>query len=152
MITHHVSTHGLGATEHSPERIREAIYAVESLFSQAGTIPLIEPKHMFVPGLYFREFQMGEDTYLTGKLHAQDDGLVIASGKVTFKTENEERTFEGPCMVTVKANTKPLLYAHTHVVFYSAHSNPDDTQDLEVIESRVVIPNQIGCQNKEELR
>ena len=152
MITHHVSTSGLGATEPTKDRVREGIYAVEAVFSQMETIPLIEPKHMFVPGLYFREFQMAEDTYLTGKLHAQDDGLIIASGKVTFLTENGKCTYEGPCMVAVKANTKPLLYAHTHVVFYSAHSNPDDTQDLAVIESRVVAPNMIGCQPQEVLK
>ena len=151
LITHHVSTSGHEAKDPTPSEIQAAIYATEAAFAQMETLPLIEPKHMFVPGLYFREFQMAEDTFLTGKLHAQDDGLVIASGKVTFITPDERRTFEGPCMVTVKANTKPLLYAHTHVVFYSAHSNPDDSRDLAVIESRVITPNALGCYPKEVL-
>jgi hypothetical protein len=152
MITHHMSTIGFGAREIPKELIREGIYKIESAFAKMDTIPLIEPSHMFVPGLYFREFQMEADTYLTGKLHAQDDGLIIARGVVTFLTENEKCTYEGPCMVTVKANTKPLLYAHTHVVFYSAHSNPDNTQDLEVIETRVVTPNCLGIQPQEVIR
>jgi len=149
-ITHHISTSGIGAKDFTPEDVDEAIYQAEQYF-ETISIPLIEPKHMFVPGLYFREFQMAAETFLTGKLHAQDDGLIIASGKVTFITKDERRTFEGPCMVTVKANTKPLLYAHTHVVFYSAHSNPDDTHDLDLIESRVITPNEIGCKPKQEL-
>ena len=150
LITHHVSQSGFGAVEHEPEQIQDAIYAVEAFFSQHA-IPLIPAEHMFVPGLYFRRFEMAEDTYLTGKIHAQDDGLIVAQGKVTFKTGHETRTIEGPCMVTVKGGTKPLLHAHTHVVFFSAHLNLDDSQDMDVIESRVVIPNELGCKPVEVL-
>ena len=153
MITHHVSTSGEGITDLSSEEIDDIIYSAEGEFAVSPfVIPLIEPKHMFVPGLYFREFHMEENTYLTGKLHAQDDGLVVASGKVTFITKDSKKTIEGPCMLIVKANTKPLLYAHTHVVFFSAHANPDDTQDLDVIESRVVIKNILGCKPNLELK
>lgn len=150
MITHHVRQSGFGVTEHEPQQIQDAIYAVETMFSQHA-IPLIPAEHMFVPGLYFRRFEMAEDTYLTGKIHVQDDGLIVAQGKVTFMTGEETRTIEGPCMVTVKGGTKPLLHAHTHVVFFSAHLNLDDTRDLEIIESRVVVPNELGCKPLEVL-
>jgi len=149
MITHHVSGSGIGVREHSKEEIRAAIYAAEVILSDDRyRIEMIPPEHMFVPGLYFRRFEMAEGTYLTGKLHANDDGLIVAQGKVTFHTENGSVTMDGPCMTMVKANTKPFLYAHTHVVFFSAHLNPDDTQDIELIESRVIIHNALGCQNE----
>lgn len=151
-ITHHIGFYGVGCCEMSKEAIRASIYEAEALMASSETVPLIPAEHMFVPGLYFRRFEMAEGTFLTGKLHARDDGLIVASGKVTFCTENGNMTIEGPCMTTVKANTKPLLYAHTHVVFFSAHSNSDDTQDIAVIESRIITPNAIGCQNQEVLR
>ena len=152
LITHHVSRSGYGARYREPEDIRAAIYAVEGLISQVSDRELIPAEHMFVPGLYFRKFEMEADTWLTGKLHAQDDGLIVAEGKVTFHTENESVTMKGPVMTTVKANTKPLLYAHTHVVFFSAHLNLDNTRDMAVIESRVVTPNEVGCQPVEVLQ
>lgn len=148
MITHHESESGIGVKQHTREEIRAAIYAAESILNdEKYKIELIPPEHMFVPGLYFRRFEMSEGTYLTGKLHANDDGLIVAQGKVTFHTENGSVTMEGPCMTTVKANTKPFLYAHSHVVFFSAHLNPDDTHDLDEIEKRVIIKNEIGSQN-----
>ena len=148
---------GFGVAERSPEEIRAMIYTAEAGFAGDGfhdmvQIPLIPAEHMFVPGLYFRCFKMAKDTFLTGKLHANNDGLIVAQGKVTFITEHGTRTLEGPCMTTVLANTKPLLYAHTDVVFYSAHLNLDNSRDMELIESRVVTHNQAGRQNREVLR
>ena len=146
MITHRVGEAGFGAVEHDPDKIRRAIYQAESMMSQLGPIDLIPAEHMFVPGLYFRKFEMDADTFLTGKIHTQDDGLIVAQGTVTFLTEDGLRTITGPCMTTVKGGVKPLLHALTHVVFFSAHLNLDDTQDLALIESRVVTPNVLGCE------
>lgn len=146
MITHQMEETGFGAVERDPDKIRRAIYQAEKFMSQNDPIDLIPAEHMFVPGLYFRKFEMEAETFLTGKIHAQDDGLIVAQGTVTFLTEDSLRTMTGPCMTTVKGGVKPLLYASTHVVFFSAHLNPDDTQDLALIESRVVIPNVLGCE------
>lgn len=146
MITHRVEESGFEAVEHDPDKIRRAIYQAESMMAQVGPIDLIPAEHMFVPGLYFRRFEMEAETFLTGKIHAQDDGLIVAQGTVVFLTENGMRTITGPCMTTVKGGIKPLLYAVTHVVFFSAHLNLDDTQDLALIESRVVIKNECGCE------
>lgn len=144
MITHRVTESGFGAVEHDPDKVRRAIYQAESLIMQTGPIDLIPAEHMFVPGLYFRRFEMAAETFLTGKIHAQDDGLIVASGTVSFLTEDGLRTMTGPCMTVVRGGVKPLLYASTHVVFFSAHLNLDDTQDMEVIEHRVVVPNVVG--------
>lgn len=146
MITHRVEESGFGAVEHDPAKIRRAIYQAESLIAQTGPIDLIPAEHMFVPGLYFRRFEMAAETFLTGKIHTQDDGLIVASGTVSFLTEDGLRTMTGPCMTVVRGGTKPLLYATTHAVFFSAHLNLDDTQDLALIESRVVTPNVLGCE------
>lgn len=151
MINHRVSESGFGAVEHDPGKVRRAIYQAESLMSQLGPVDLVPAEHMFVPNLYFRRFEMEAETFLTGKIHAQDDGLIVASGTVSFLTEDGLRTMTGPCMTTVRGGTKPLLYALTHVVFFSAHLNLDNTQDLALIESRVVTPNTVGCEPKKEL-
>jgi len=142
---------GFGAVDHDPEAIKRAIYQAESIMAKVGPIDLIPAEHMFVPGLYFRKFEMEEDTFLTGKIHTNDDGLIVAQGTVQFLTEHGLRTITGPCMTTVKGGTKPLLFALTHVVFFSAHLNLDNTQDMELIESRVITPNVIGCEPTKEL-
>lgn len=150
-VTHKVKESGFGARDYEPAEVRALIYAVERFIAATTDIDPLPPEHMFVPGLYFRCFRMAKNTFLTGKLHSQDDGLIVASGRVTFVTEHETRVLEGPCMVTVKANTKPFLYAHTDVVFYSAHANPDNSTDLIEIENRVITPNAIGVENMEVL-
>lgn len=150
MITHHVSLSGYGVEQHDSAEIRAAIFAVEKAIAQSETMEF-NTEHMFVPNLYFRRLDLPAGSINTGKLHAQDDGLIIAKGKVTFITEHGPRTFVGPCMTTVKANTKPLVYAHEDTVMFSAHLNLDNTQDLALIESRVVIPNELGYEPKEVL-
>jgi len=152
MITHRVSTAGFGVQEYSQEEKRAAIFAAEGLILQAREAQItIEPEHLFVPGLYARKIVLPAGSWNTGKLHAQDDLLIIAKGRVTFYTEHGSRTLEGPCMTTVPANTKPLVFAHEETWMFSAHPNPDNSTDLEKIEGRVVIPNELGCMPKEVL-
>jgi hypothetical protein len=88
-----------------------------------------------------------KNSVLTGKIHVHDDLLVIATGIVSFKNENEERLFdasERPIMTVVKANTKPVLFAHTDSWMFNAHSNFNRHETPEEMENEVIIPNTPG--------
>ena len=149
MITHLVSQAGYGVQEHTPEEIREAIFAIEQRICEAPNRIGFEGEHLFVDAakIYARSMFLPKGTINTGKLHAHDDLLIIARGKVTFFTEHGRRTFdatERPVMTTVKAMTKPVVYAHEDSWFFSAHSNPNGNSTVEQMESELVVPNEEG--------
>jgi len=148
MIIHHVHQSGYGVEDAPAEKIRTAIYQAEKIIASVppGTeaVDCSPTKHLFVHGVYAREVFLPAGSWNTGKLHAHEDLLIIAKGRVTFYTENGATTLEGPCMTTVKAMTKPLVHAHTDVWMYSAHANPHGHTDPEAMERESVVPNEIG--------
>ena len=148
MITHHVSQTGFGVEEIPPERIRAAIFQAEKIIASVPpgteTVDCSPTKHLFAPGIYAREVFLPAGSWNTGKLHAHDDLLIIAHGRVTFYTEHGATTLEGPCMTLVRALTKPLVHAHTDVWMYSAHANPNGHTDPDAMERECVVPNEIG--------
>lgn len=142
MITHHpLDSSGIGASDKpAPTVVDQAIHSMEAIICDLpGEKVSLEPINHFVPGLYVRELRMPAGTILTGKYHRQKDILILAQGQATFLTKDGQRTLSAPCVTTVEADTKPIINCITDVVFVSAHANPDDTQDMEVIEKRVVI-------------
>lgn len=150
MITHVVSHSGLGAEMFEPAKVRQAIFNAEALIVSGppGTIPVdcSPTKHLFIKdaGIYAREVFLPAGSWNTGKLHAHDDLLIIAQGTVVFVTENGKTTLEGPCMTTVNAMTKPLVYAETDVWMYSAHCNPNGNTKPEEMESELIVANDPG--------
>jgi len=154
MITNKISESGFGVKDRSKEEIQAAILQAEIFFASQ---PIenhiqIEAKHYFVNGLYIREIFLPKDSFNTGKYHIQEDILIIARGKVTFFTEHGQRTLEGPCVTKVHANTKPCVFAHEDTVMISAHANPDNTQDIDLIESRIIVPNELADRSSEVIR
>lgn len=154
MITTVVSKSGYGVEDRNPDKIQAAILNLEAACAalpEDEKIP-IEPIHYFAPGLYVREIHLPAGSINTGKYHIHDDILIIAKGTCTFITEHSEKTYEGPCVAIVKAETKPAVWAHTDVVMISAHVNADDSRDIELIENRIVHQNQAGQHFQEVLK
>jgi len=153
MIVHRVSQAGFGAVEYSPDEIRDAIYAMETAIDQYPEKIGFENEHVFVNSIYGRSMFQPAGTILTGKLHANDDLLIIARGKVTFVTENGQITYDAtdrPIMTVVKANTKPFLFAHEDTWFFSAHPNPNGNTTHEQMEKELITPNKPGFKPENE--
>jgi len=142
-----VSESGFGVREVAPEEIKRAIYAVEKAIDLMPDKIGFLTEHKFVHDVYARLIFVPKNSILTGKIHVHDDLLVIASGIVAFKNEHEERLFDAsqrPIMTVVKANTKPVLFAHTDSWMFNAHSNFNRHETPEEIEKEVIVPNRPG--------
>jgi len=151
MIIHRVSQAGFDVREYTPEEIDKAIYEMESAIDKYPDKIGFENEHVFVNGIYGRSMFQPAGTILTGKLHANDDLLIIAKGKVTFVTKNSHVTFDAtdrPIMTVVKANTKPFLFAHEDTWFFSAHPNPNGNTTHEQMEVELITPNKPGIMNE----
>jgi len=142
-----ISESGFGVREITPDEIKTAIYAVEKAIDLLPDKIGFHTEHKFDHDIYARMIFVPKNSVLTGKIHVHDDLLVIMSGIVAFKNENEERLFdasERPIMTVVKANTKPILFAHTDSWMLNAHSNFNRHETPEEIEKEVIIPNEPG--------
>jgi hypothetical protein len=142
-----ISESGFGVREVTPDEIKTAIYAVEKAIDLLPDKIGFHTEHKFVHDIYARMIFVPKNSVLTGKIHVHDDLLVIATGIVAFKNENEERLFdasERPIMTVVKANTKPILFAHTDSWMFNAHSNFNGHKTPEEMENEVIIPNTPG--------
>ena len=143
MITHRISNSGYGVRGFTQDEIREAIFAVEGIISQGEQVK-IEEDHFFSEGLYTRTIHIPKGTLFTGKLHAREDLLIIVSGDITIYTENGECRVKGFKVMKVSAGTKPLAFAHEDTIALNVHRNPDNLQDLDLLEEKLIIPNKLG--------
>lgn len=96
--------------------------------------------HRFAAGLYCREITIPADTLMTGKVHRAEHVSIMLSGDMTVLTEEGMRRVQGPQVFISPAGTKRVGYAHSEVRWVTVHVNADDTQDVPLIESRLVEP------------
>jgi ABC-type microcin C transport system permease subunit YejE len=142
-----ISESGFGVREITPDEIKSAIYAVEKAIDLMPDKIGFHTEHKFVHDIYARMVFCPKNSILTGKIHAHDDLLVIMSGVIAFKNENEERIFdasERPIMTVVKANTKPVIMIYEDSWVMNALSNFNRHETPEDIEKEVIIPNEPG--------
>jgi quercetin dioxygenase-like cupin family protein len=125
--------------EDRPEVTREHIERLEGYLAALPQVS-IPPVHRFAPGLYVREIAIPAGTLMTGKAHLTDHVSIMLSGRMTVRTEQGMQTLEGPNVFISPAGTKRVGYAHTDVRWVTVHRNDDDTQDIQLIESRLVEP------------
>jgi hypothetical protein len=98
--------------------------------------------HHHCKGVYTRQFLLPAGTYAVGKMHAQENMFVIVSGDVSISTDEGVMRIQAPFMCVTKPGTKRVAFAHTDTVMLNFHANPDDVQDMEVLEARYVIPHE----------
>lgn len=148
-ITHHVGQAGFGVEEPTRGEVRGIIFAAEDIICKSPNRIGFDTEHLFVDEaqIYGRSMFLPKNTWNTGMIHVHDDLLIIARGKVTFRTEHGQRTFdatERPIMTTVKGRTKPLVFAHEDTWLFSAHTNLNGNTTPEEMASELVIPNEEG--------
>lgn len=118
----------------------KAIDAVEAniLAQEQVEIPL---KHLFTPGLYVREIFIPKGTVLTSKLHKTEHPFMVSMGCISVFTEAEgEVMIKAPYTGVTKPGTRRIIYAHEDTFFTTFHPNPDNCEDLEELESRIIEP------------
>lgn len=95
-------------------------------------------KHLFAPGVYVRHIFMKKGTIAIGKIHRHEHVAIMPFGDTTIMTEDGVERLTGFNSFVTRPGIQRALYMHEDTVFITVHHNPDDGQDLEVIEDYVI--------------
>lgn len=93
--------------------------------------------HHFAPGLMSRTILILAGTCLTGAAH-RSAHLNIAHGDITVWTDTGMRRLTGYHVLPAKAGVKRVGLAHADTHWTTVHANPDDCQDIDELERRLV--------------
>lgn len=119
------------------ETRRAAMSHLEEAMSKCPQVeqPL---EHNFVPGLYARKIFNPKGSLIVTKEHKQANFSFVLQGRLGVITEDGMKTLEAPAFFATQPGTKRVLYAQEDTVFVTVHPNPDSTEDLAVLESRII--------------
>ena len=118
----------------------------------AGDNKLCPLKHTFVHGVYVREMKAKKETIIVGKIHQYDHVTFLLSGKLLVATENGTEEFIGPCYFKSVAGLKRVGYVIEDVVWINIHPNPTDTEDLEILEEKLIAKNYLEYEQNKKLK
>ncbi len=100
--------------------------------------PNIPIEHMFMEGVYVRKMTMFKDTVVLGAIHHHKHICFLLKGNLTVRSEEGLINYVAPCFIIAEPGNQRLLYAHEDSEWYNIHANPDNGEDTEEIESRIV--------------
>lgn len=124
-------------TAATPEARREAIGALEEAMA---AYPQIEQPltHHFNEGQYAREIFNPKGSLIVTKTHKQGNFSFIPRGRLLVISEEGQKELTGGMFFATKPGTKRFIYALEDTVFVTVHPNPDNCEDLEILESRII--------------
>lgn len=112
----------------------DAIEAAIAEMPQAS-LPL---NHTFAGGIYLREIFLPAGTLLTSRIHLQEHPYLVTQGVVSVWSEEDGSvTIHAHHSGVTKPGTRRILYAHTDVIWVTAHLNPTNETDPDEIVRRV---------------
>ena len=118
----------------------------------AGDNKLCPLKHTFAHGVYVREMKAKKETIIVGKIHQYDHVTFLLSGKLLVTTENGTEEFIGPCYFKSVAGLKRVGYVIEDVIWINIHPNPTDTEDLEILEDKLIAKNYLEYEQNKKLK
>jgi hypothetical protein len=97
-------------------------------------------RHVFTPGIYTREIFLPAGYVLTGRIHRHEHPNFLMAGVVDVFTEDGglER-LEAPMWTVSPAGTKRVVSVIEDAIWVTIHANPDNTESIEELESRITI-------------
>lgn len=121
----------------TPEARRGGINALEQAMAQH---PQVEQPvtHHFNEGQYAREIFNPKGSLIITKTHKQGNFSFVPRGRLVVITEDGQKELKGGQWFATKPGTKRFIYALEDTVFVTVHPNPDNCQDLQVLESRII--------------
>jgi hypothetical protein len=95
--------------------------------------------HRFTSGLYIREIFNPAGTLITTRIHKTEHPYVVLKGKASVFVPGEGvKHITAPYMGITKPGTRRVIFVHEDVIWVTFHPNPDNTQDLDAIEERLI--------------
>lgn len=101
--------------------------------------------HTFLPGVYERKIVVPPWTVLTGAEHKIPYRVRLESGTIAVTTDDGVKTLTGPCEFEAPAGTQRAgRVFEDEVVWVDVYDNPDDCQDIAVLEDRLYVVPEYG--------
>lgn len=121
----------------TPETRREAINGLETVMA---SLPQVEQPlaHHFNDGQYAREIFNPKGSLIVTKTHKQGNFSFIPWGRLLVISDEGQRELTGGMFFATKPGTKRLIYALEDSRFVTVHPNPDNCEDLGILESRII--------------
>lgn len=117
---------------------QDDILRIQDELLKGDTIP-DETEHYFADGVYARLMKAPTNTYVIGKAHRTAHISILLKGKISVTKDDGTVTYmEAPAIYVVPPGKKKMAYVIEEMWFVNIH--PTDTEDLDAIESRVIIP------------
>lgn len=117
----------------------------------------VEPPlhHHFAPGVYMRQMDAKEGTWVASKMHRTEHMNILLKGAVSLITEDGIKTLYAPTVVKSMPGTKRIGYFHEDSSWLTIH--PTDETDVNQLEDDLCVPEEdidnflasIGYKNRE---
>lgn len=95
--------------------------------------------HNFAPDIYIREIFMPADTVVIGHKHLTEHFNVILKGKCRVMIGDVVEELTAPCTFISGAGSQKIVNVLEDCIWQTVHSNPDNENNIETLESRYVI-------------
>tara|TARA_R100000935_G_scaffold58460_1_gene95692 strand:+ start:1949 stop:2401 length:453 start_codon:yes stop_codon:yes gene_type:complete len=131
---------------------KQLLSIADDKYIKTGDNDLFPLKHSFAHGIYVREMKMDKETFVIGKIHKHDHIWFLLSGYLIVATENGTEEYKAPCYVKAPAGSKRAIYAVEESIWVNVHTNPDNIQDLEVLEKEIIAKNYLEYEEFKQLK
>ena len=123
-------------TEEYHQKIDDLERAILTQPQDIIDMPLL---HHFADGVYIRQIFNPAGTLITTKIHKTNHAFAVMTGRVSVYIPGEGvQHIQAPYMGITKAGTRRVIYVHEDTIWVTFHANPDDGQDIQAIEDRII--------------
>lgn len=135
---------------------QEDIYSAEKVIAELPRQGGESYEHYFADGIYGRVMKIPADSYATGKAHRTEHLTILLKGSLAITLDDGTVVVkEAPAVMVTPAGKKKMVYCAEETWVMNVHAT--ESQDLEVIESQVIIPEQehrmlLETQRSKEMR
>ena len=128
----------------TPEVMRQKVVALQDELLQMPQADIVTT-HTFLPGVYERKITVPPWTVLTGAAHKTDYRVRLEKGTIAVNVGTEVKVLTAPCEFDAKAGEQRAgRVFDDEVVWVDIYPNPDDCQELSVIEDRLYVVPECG--------
>lgn len=128
----------------TPELMRQKVVALQDALLEMPQTDIVTT-HTFLPGVYERKITVPPWTVLTGAAHKTDYRVRLEKGTIAVNRETEVVVLTAPCEFDAKAGEQRAgRVFEDEVVWVDVYENPDDCQDLDVLEDRLYVVPECG--------
>ena len=133
--------------EHNVSTSREIILELQQyLVDRADGVNIVKGrvtdmfplKHTFADNLYLRQMSMQKNSFLVGAIHKHLHVWFLLTGHITVVTEESTEEYFAPCYTVSTPGSKRVIFANEDSIFVNIHKNPDNTEDIDVLDKQIV--------------